>query len=175
VISYFWDPSAGSSTGFLRLSCIFLDLSITMFSQSYSGSGRVNLCWSSPAQSFLVPIPTGIITVCYCLTSLGVVKLNVYPGRTRDLISFITRWVTCSLDSVSTERSAIVARYPAFDSWDMQRGRLLGYMSAVTAEGFSLSHCRSSPRPFPFTSYPIILSSIRRYVAYNYGTESDVE
>jgi hypothetical protein len=25
--------------------------------------GRVNCCWSSPAQSFLVPIPKGLITI----------------------------------------------------------------------------------------------------------------
>jgi hypothetical protein len=30
----------------------------------------VNCCWSSPAQWFLVPSPTGITTLFYCLTAL---------------------------------------------------------------------------------------------------------
>jgi hypothetical protein len=30
----------------------------------------LNYCWPSPAQSFLVPSPTGFMTISYCLTAL---------------------------------------------------------------------------------------------------------
>jgi hypothetical protein len=40
------------------------------------GSGRVNCCWSSPVQSFLVSSPAGFMTIFYCLTALGVVRLE---------------------------------------------------------------------------------------------------
>jgi hypothetical protein len=32
--------------------------------------GLVNFCWPSPAQWFLLPIPAGLLTTCYCLTAL---------------------------------------------------------------------------------------------------------
>jgi hypothetical protein len=35
--------------------------------------GRVNRCWPSPAQSFLVPSPEGLMTIIYSVTTLGVV------------------------------------------------------------------------------------------------------
>jgi hypothetical protein len=35
-------------------------------------SGRVHYCWPSPAQSFLVPSPTGLLTILYYLTTLEV-------------------------------------------------------------------------------------------------------
>jgi hypothetical protein len=35
----------------------------------------LNFCWPSPAQLFLVPSPAGLMTIFYCLTSLGVVQL----------------------------------------------------------------------------------------------------
>jgi hypothetical protein len=31
---------------------------------------RVNYCWSSPAQSFLIPGPAGLMTIFLCLTRL---------------------------------------------------------------------------------------------------------
>jgi hypothetical protein len=31
---------------------------------------RVNCCWPSPAQSFFVPSPAGLMTILYCLTTL---------------------------------------------------------------------------------------------------------
>jgi hypothetical protein len=31
----------------------------------------LNCCWHSPAQWFLVPSPTGLMTIFYCLTALG--------------------------------------------------------------------------------------------------------
>jgi hypothetical protein len=45
--------------------------------------GRVDCCWSSPAPSFLVPSPAGLMTIFYCLTTLGVVQLirPVQPSR----------------------------------------------------------------------------------------------
>jgi hypothetical protein len=39
-------------------------------------SGEVNCCWSSPAQSFLVPSPAGLMTIFYSLTTLGDVQLH---------------------------------------------------------------------------------------------------
>jgi hypothetical protein len=33
--------------------------------------GRVNCCWSSPAQSFLVPSPAGLMKIFYTLDSEG--------------------------------------------------------------------------------------------------------
>jgi hypothetical protein len=34
----------------------------------------LNSCWPSPAQLFLVPSPGGLMTICYCVTILGVVQ-----------------------------------------------------------------------------------------------------
>jgi hypothetical protein len=54
------------------------------------GLSRVNCCWSTPAQSFLVPCPPGLMTIFYCPTTLGVVQLNPscvfsrYPFRNSD-------------------------------------------------------------------------------------------
>jgi hypothetical protein len=42
------------------------------------GSGRVNCCWLTPAQSFLVPVSARLMTIFYCPTTLGVVKLSLY-------------------------------------------------------------------------------------------------
>jgi hypothetical protein len=33
-------------------------------------AGRINWCWSSPAQSLLVPSPAGLMTIFYCLMML---------------------------------------------------------------------------------------------------------
>jgi hypothetical protein len=38
----------------------------------------VNCCWPSPAQSFLVPSPAGLMTILFCLTTLRVIELT--PG-----------------------------------------------------------------------------------------------
>jgi hypothetical protein len=38
------------------------------------GSHRLNYCWPSPAQSFLVPITAGLVKIFYCLMTLGDVK-----------------------------------------------------------------------------------------------------
>jgi hypothetical protein len=37
-------------------------------------SSLASYCWSSPAQSFLVSISSVLITIFYCLTTLGVVQ-----------------------------------------------------------------------------------------------------
>jgi hypothetical protein len=37
--------------------------------------GRVNCCWSSPAESFLVQGPAELITIFFCFKALGVVQL----------------------------------------------------------------------------------------------------
>jgi hypothetical protein len=36
--------------------------------------GWVNCCWSSPAQLFLFPDPEGLVTIFFCLTTLGAVE-----------------------------------------------------------------------------------------------------
>jgi hypothetical protein len=36
--------------------------------------GRVNCCWSSPVQVSLFPGPEGLVTIFFCLTTLGVVE-----------------------------------------------------------------------------------------------------
>jgi hypothetical protein len=38
------------------------------------GSCRVNCCWPSPAQSFLVPFPAGLMTTFFCLMAIGFVR-----------------------------------------------------------------------------------------------------
>jgi hypothetical protein len=40
-----------------------------------AGSGRVNYCWSSPAESFLFPCPAELMTILLCLMTLEVVQL----------------------------------------------------------------------------------------------------
>jgi hypothetical protein len=41
----------------------------------YWSVSRVNYYWPSPAQSYLVPSPKGLMTRSDCLTTLGVVQL----------------------------------------------------------------------------------------------------
>jgi hypothetical protein len=41
----------------------------------------VSCCWTLPAQSSLVQSPTGLMTIFYCLSTLGVVQLSTLLGR----------------------------------------------------------------------------------------------
>jgi hypothetical protein len=38
----------------------------------------INCCWSSPAQSLLVPSPAGLMTIFYCLTTPTAPWLSLY-------------------------------------------------------------------------------------------------
>jgi hypothetical protein len=42
---------------------------------------RINCCWSSPAQSFLVPESTVLVDICFSLTILGVGQLPPVSGN----------------------------------------------------------------------------------------------
>jgi hypothetical protein len=39
----------------------------------------LNFCWPSPAQWLLVPSPTGLATIFYCLTNLGAFRQLTFP------------------------------------------------------------------------------------------------
>jgi hypothetical protein len=39
-------------------------------------SGQVNCCWPSPGQSFLVLSPMGLMTIFFCLITLGVMQFS---------------------------------------------------------------------------------------------------
>jgi hypothetical protein len=41
-----------------------------------SRSGRINCCWSSPAQSLLVPGPVGLMTIFFCIPTLEFAQLG---------------------------------------------------------------------------------------------------
>jgi hypothetical protein len=43
---------------------------------SNAAPGRVNCCWSSPTQSFLVPSLFGLMTIFFCLTAVRIVRLT---------------------------------------------------------------------------------------------------
>jgi hypothetical protein len=57
----------GAKTGFLLLSdrCRFVDVRHPLWRED--GSVLYNCWWSSPAQSFSGPTPTGLMTIFYCL------------------------------------------------------------------------------------------------------------
>jgi hypothetical protein len=54
----------------------------------------VNFCWPTPAQSSLVPVPAGLMTILFCLRTLGVVHL--LPPALE------SHWIT--LNSIVTDR-----------------------------------------------------------------------
>jgi hypothetical protein len=49
---------------------------VTVVLEAASGDklGRVNYCWTSPAQTLLVPSPVVLMAIFYCLTTLGIVQ-----------------------------------------------------------------------------------------------------
>jgi hypothetical protein len=47
-----------------------------LYLKPYSVVCLVNCCWPSTAESFVVPSPAGLMIIFYCLTALGVVKLD---------------------------------------------------------------------------------------------------
>lgn len=47
----------------------------TLVDSHVPGSVQVNCCWRLSAQSFLVPSPTGLMIILFCLTALGVLQL----------------------------------------------------------------------------------------------------
>jgi hypothetical protein len=51
---------------------------------------RLTCCWPSPTQWFLVPSPTGIMTIFYCLTALGAFK----PPRCGRAVFYAVRAVS---------------------------------------------------------------------------------
>jgi hypothetical protein len=59
-------------------------------------SHLLNFCWSSPAQSFFVPSPAGIVAIFYCLTTLGI----VYPFRSGCLPACLPATLLLALASV---------------------------------------------------------------------------
>jgi hypothetical protein len=65
----------------LKMEAVYLSRKSVNFYQTHSRVGRVNFCWSSLAQSSLVPSSTGLMTIFYCLTTLGVMKLSSPLGR----------------------------------------------------------------------------------------------
>jgi hypothetical protein len=58
---------SGFTTRFLLLSdfCGFVDVGRSLWRENRSPV--YNCCWASPAQSFLSPSPTGLVTIFYCL------------------------------------------------------------------------------------------------------------
>jgi hypothetical protein len=72
--------------------------------------GQVNCCWSLPAQSHLVPIlsPAGLMTIFYCLTTLGVMQLTLtdwltdYFSRLGKLLRALSNTVTLGSESCGT-------------------------------------------------------------------------
>jgi hypothetical protein len=83
----------------------------------YVGSGGVNCCWSSPAQSFLVPSPAGLRIISESCNSLPTFRLSSVPRKL--LLGLASTVILCSesrgthdhvLLSHDTGRPATLAR-----------------------------------------------------------------
>jgi hypothetical protein len=81
------------------------------------GSVVYNCCWSSPAQSFSGPSPSGLMTVFYCLRfeippTWRVRSLNLYPPGTGWPSYTPRQWVPF-LSSPTTRRATVEVFEPA--------------------------------------------------------------
>jgi hypothetical protein len=61
-----------------------------------------NCCWTSPAQLFLVPSLTGLMTIFYCLTALGVGQLYLTDWLTAKFLLVLASTVILGSESHGT-------------------------------------------------------------------------
>jgi hypothetical protein len=92
---------------------------VTLLNRAIFGpSGGVNCCWSSPAQSFLVPSSEWLVTTFYSLTTLRVMQLCNHSFFEKLTAAYILR---NPLRFIEPESLSLFPQKPALTRWHKRK------------------------------------------------------
>jgi hypothetical protein len=127
-------------------------------------SVRVNCCWPSPAQPFLVPSSAGLMTIFFCLTTPGVMQLYLgdpgcgFLGRHTAAFSMHGNLATGD----STKQTGLNETQQCSRGMAMYRM----YYEGVTRKRYGLSVCFSSPPLSKFKNTTLKMAYFKKYSKY---------